>query len=161
MANLPSPEARVAKRADRLSPHCASRSRSQTADPSRPGTSAETSSICPGSRRSSVGSIERGRSSSPSMTSIFAALLAVQIHSMSRPERDQTLADHAADVGDEVGLRAHRVQVRRERPEVPLDAPGGRALRVEPEVPGPPAHRSEEHTSELQSQSNLVCRLLL
>src|SRR2546427_5520670 len=26
-------------------------------------------------------------------------------------------------------------------------------------VPGPP--RSEEHTSELQSQSNLVCRLLL
>src|SRR5688572_32007175 len=30
--------------------------------------------------------------------------------------------------------------------------------------PGPPRgrlHRSEEHTSELQSQSNLVCRLLL
>src|SRR2546430_16980493 len=25
----------------------------------------------------------------------------------------------------------------------------------------PVAHRSEEHTSELQSQSNLVCRLLL
>src|SRR2546430_7093282 len=25
----------------------------------------------------------------------------------------------------------------------------------------PPAHRSEEHTPELQSQSNLVCRLLL
>src|SRR5688572_31913709 len=25
----------------------------------------------------------------------------------------------------------------------------------------PPARRSEEHTSELQSQSNLVCRLLL
>src|SRR2546430_3734123 len=25
----------------------------------------------------------------------------------------------------------------------------------------PPADRSEEHTSELQSQSNLVCRLLL
>src|SRR5688572_31658036 len=25
----------------------------------------------------------------------------------------------------------------------------------------PPAPRSEEHTSELQSQSNLVCRLLL
>src|SRR2546430_13300226 len=30
------------------------------------------------------------------------------------------------------------------------------------EVPaGRRAHRSEEHTSELQSQSNLVCRLLL
>src|SRR2546430_7708379 len=26
---------------------------------------------------------------------------------------------------------------------------------------GPVRHRSEEHTSELQSQSNLVCRLLL
>src|SRR2546430_8665909 len=26
---------------------------------------------------------------------------------------------------------------------------------------GPPVERSEEHTSELQSQSNLVCRLLL
>src|SRR6266478_7065103 len=28
------------------------------------------------------------------------------------------------------------------------------------EPPGPPIMRSEEHTSELQSQSNLVCRLL-
>src|SRR5688572_31980735 len=27
--------------------------------------------------------------------------------------------------------------------------------------PGPDSERSEEHTSELQSQSNLVCRLLL
>src|SRR2546430_3847265 len=27
--------------------------------------------------------------------------------------------------------------------------------------PAPPSDRSEEHTSELQSQSNLVCRLLL
>src|SRR2546430_821388 len=35
---------------------------------------------------------------------------------------------------------------------------------VAPSVPQPPAlgaSRSEEHTSELQSQSNLVCRLLL
>src|SRR2546430_5555463 len=29
------------------------------------------------------------------------------------------------------------------------------------EKPDPAAQRSEEHTSELQSQSNLVCRLLL
>src|SRR2546427_12773648 len=28
-------------------------------------------------------------------------------------------------------------------------------------TPGPRGPRSEEHTSELQSQSNLVCRLLL
>src|SRR2546430_11035432 len=30
-----------------------------------------------------------------------------------------------------------------------------------PQIKGPAAWRSEEHTSELQSQSNLVCRLLL
>src|SRR2546427_8251401 len=32
---------------------------------------------------------------------------------------------------------------------------------VMPYVEGEPVARSEEHTSELQSQSNLVCRLLL
>src|SRR5688572_32589404 len=42
----------------------------------------------------------------------------------------------------------------------------GRAARFEVAVrgrhhAGPEAPRSEEHTSELQSQSNLVCRLLL
>src|SRR2546427_13256268 len=41
---------------------------------------------------------------------------------------------------------------------------GRRAGLVEPDVPAlpdPEELRSEEHTSELQSQSNLVCRLLL
>src|SRR2546430_10625945 len=37
---------------------------------------------------------------------------------------------------------------------------GDRGCR-QPFVPPLPAFRSEEHTSELQSQSNLVCRLLL
>src|SRR5256885_12154947 len=32
---------------------------------------------------------------------------------------------------------------------------------VEPGIPGQHGHRSEEHTSELQSPCNLVCRLLL
>src|SRR2546430_7434690 len=32
---------------------------------------------------------------------------------------------------------------------------------VRPAPPDTPRRRSEEHTSELQSQSNLVCRLLL
>src|SRR6266478_197915 len=41
------------------------------------------------------------------------------------------------------------------RPE-PLLAPAAAAGRA-----GPVGSRSEEHTSELQSQSNLVCRLLL
>src|SRR2546430_10385712 len=35
------------------------------------------------------------------------------------------------------------------------------ALRGEQILLEPPRRRSEEHTSELQSQSNLVCRLLL
>src|SRR6476661_2324480 len=37
-----------------------------------------------------------------------------------------------------------------------VDADGVRAAR-----PAAPRHRSEEHTSELQSHLNLVCRLLL
>src|SRR2546430_6415528 len=36
-----------------------------------------------------------------------------------------------------------------------------RPYAVESKLAGVPSLRSEEHTSELQSQSNLVCRLLL
>src|SRR5437016_6847929 len=36
-----------------------------------------------------------------------------------------------------------------------------RALVLLPEIPRLLRHRSEEHTSELQSLTNLVCRLLL
>src|SRR3989442_9582875 len=56
-----------------------------------------------------------------------------------------------------------RSQLDQRVPSRPL----GRALaqeaeapRVEPEV-GREPHRSEEHTSELQSRPHLVCRLLL
>src|SRR2546430_3199544 len=38
---------------------------------------------------------------------------------------------------------------------------GARAWRCRPASPEARSRRSEEHTSELQSQSNLVCRLLL
>src|SRR5256886_7715600 len=44
------------------------------------------------------------------------------------------------------------------RPALPPPSPPPRTSR-ESSRPSPP--RSEEHTSELQSQSNLVCRLLL
>src|SRR5688572_31369859 len=69
------------------------------------------------------------------------------------------------------GRAAHWSAVRTERPpdsRCPTAAeasPGGRAsvpatyTLGSPQSPHPAA-RSEEHTSELQSQSNLVCRLL-
>src|SRR2546427_5134817 len=40
-------------------------------------------------------------------------------------------------------------------------ARGEAAKAVKGKLPPGVTHRSEEHTSELQSQSNLVCRLLL
>src|SRR5260370_6977674 len=44
----------------------------------------------------------------------------------------------------------------------PLALEAGLEPRTEPPVPVPPCNaRSEEHTSELQSHLNLVCRLLL
>src|SRR2546428_6492718 len=52
-----------------------------------------------------------------------------------------------AELLSHVGLAVARRIAQRQ------DAPAGRAA--------PPAFRSEEHTSELQSRSDLVCRLLL
>src|SRR2546430_15277806 len=55
-------------------------------------------------------------------------------------------------------LRDHR------RPQVPLDELLGleqRAMERQVGLDAADLVRSEEHTSELQSQSNLVCRLLL
>src|SRR2546427_8036061 len=60
-----------------------------------------------------------------------------------------------------LGTRDHRVLE-----EVPARARAGRRERRDHGAEGFPRRRdvlqrSEEHTSELQSQSNLVCRLLL
>src|SRR5205085_5383092 len=64
-----------------------------------------------------------------------------------------------------IQLRRHHTQLQ----PLATHAPNN-ASRVEILLPAPPNHvcllsqakeRSEEHTSELQSQSNLVCRLLL
>src|SRR5688572_32054420 len=63
--------------------------------------------------------------------------------------------------------RGHRgVDRRRERPrERRVYRDRLRSISASPSSPSAPAaparRRSEEHTSELQSQSNLVCRLLL
>src|SRR2546430_9039171 len=58
--------------------------------------------------------------------------------------------DHDQAEGDESPEHASRVIGRRD------DCSDHKAS-----APGDEALRSEEHTSELQSQSNLVCRLLL
>src|SRR2546426_11365763 len=64
-----------------------------------------------------------------------------------------------------LGARDHRSGLGLQRP-VRADHAAGR--RLDPlqwgcclVAAGPPADRSEEHTSELQSPCNLVCRLLL
>src|SRR2546430_8515647 len=53
----------------------------------------------------------------------------------------------------EISCCSPAAQKRAETPALSLRAPSSASPR--------PRERSEEHTSELQSQSNLVCRLLL
>src|SRR2546426_6471113 len=72
---------------------------------------------------------------------------------------------HLRDVGDERRDREHHVA---RPPVLPLGAVHatehfelGEPARVHPHDPRPDGARSEEHTSELQSPCNLVCRLLL
>src|SRR2546427_8744905 len=70
-----------------------------------------------------------------------------------------TLSLHdALPICQHVGLPGHEREVRLALElELPLQFPQRRH-----ELPrARQIHRSEEHTSELQSQSNLVCRLLL
>src|SRR5690606_41454958 len=72
------------------------------------------------------------------------------------------------DVDDDLLVRLERLAVRalardharpRDRELVPLAA---HRLHQDPQVQlAAPGDRSEEHTSELQSRENLVCRLLL
>src|SRR5436309_10309884 len=54
----------------------------------------------------------------------------------------------------------HSFPTRRSSDLAPTRLAMPTAPRTEPDVPVV-AHRSEEHTSELQSRENLVCRLLL
>src|SRR2546430_12679583 len=71
--------------------------------------------------------------------------------------------------GDEVRLAARRVGHDADRTANSVRAEEGAlralqdldAIHIEEVLIGADGARSEEHTSELQSQSNLVCRLLL
>src|SRR5690349_23313322 len=69
-----------------------------------------------------------------------------------------------APLGDRAGARAGRDA----RPRLlaageppPRRRPDARRPARRPAAPAQPASRSEEHTSELQSRRDLVCRLLL
>src|SRR5256885_9214975 len=58
-------------------------------------------------------------------------------------------------------FRSRRDRARPGRLTARASASRGRRRRRPPQRPRAPASRSEEHTSELQSPCNLVCRLLL
>src|SRR2546426_4461415 len=71
-----------------------------------------------------------------------------------------------SDSGRRIGDRmTFRESARDTDPGATAVAPGGLITADEPETPGAlgeeAEERSEEHTSELQSPCNLVCRLLL
>src|SRR5256885_7146660 len=66
----------------------------------------------------------------------------------------------ACRLGHLVEARDELVALGREEHELLLDAEAERVALAEVEL-HPARRRSEEHTSELQSPCNLVCRLLL
>src|SRR2546430_12166890 len=71
-------------------------------------------------------------------------------------------AARVADRAEELRERRHFLVVQAARGLVHEEEPGARCQRPrELDALERPERRSEEHTSELQSQSNLVCRLLL
>src|SRR5688572_32453678 len=84
---------------------------------------------------------------------------------MIRPPPSSTLFPYTTLFRSDPGPRAES-QIDRRRARHPLQGCVGKNLDQRSdigEVPGlgSVTVRSEEHTSELQSQSNLVCRLLL
>src|SRR3990167_7479220 len=93
----------------------------------------------------------RSRSASPTRKPNIARS-ALVLHAPAGLERERPPAQRRGDPRL-VGREDHG---RAARPDVPEHLEDLRGHRVV-EAPG----RSEEHTSELQSQSNLVCRLLL
>src|SRR2546430_10560521 len=75
-------------------------------------------------------------------------------------------SDQVAIVGPQAAPRpkhfgaVNHARVRQHHPFGAGRRPGG-VEKLDDHLGGARARRSEEHTSELQSQSNLVCRLLL
>src|SRR2546427_9269558 len=88
----------------------------------------------------------------PPRSTLFPYTTLFRSHGAAERKRRRRRGDRVADVArptDQAHTVRHHASLEAHHDE--------RAPRVRPL----PFHRSEEHTSELQSQSNLVCRLLL
>src|SRR5206468_11034869 len=85
-------------------------------------------------------------------TTLFRSRLRDGAGTLQEPRRVER-RDQPANGGEDERAMGRRAQRRRRalRPD----------LRHRSDVRGPAGQRSEEHTSELQSRSDLVCRLLL
>src|SRR5205085_10399840 len=70
------------------------------------------------------------------------------------------IGEYLARIHEEVRGRPRYLVQDRSARAADVSVPSSSSISTVPSVPSMPS-RSEEHTSELQSQSNLVCRLLL
>src|SRR2546427_2315187 len=110
--------------------------------------------------------MQRARVAWPRQSCPWEGCLAARANRLARPAR-QGARDVRSRQAPSTVTPAHTGTLpegRRARPRAPaepgrLRAASTHALSEWSHSPQPP--RSEEHTSELQSQSNLVCRLLL
>src|SRR2546430_2868878 len=100
----------------------------------------------------------------PPLRALQAVTRSVPLLGMSEDMVGEGLVASLARPGGNVtGISLLSPELDGKRQDILIEAvPGVRriAAMVDSKVT-PPYHRSEEHTSELQSQSNLVCRLLL
>src|SRR2546427_52435 len=124
------------------------------ATPARNSQCAQISKPLGNQMPSSIWPLERSRAS----TQPTAMMANPPLHSSS--ERSRTLPHSAARYSAEAAamavVRTSRVKGSRTMDDEDIGAGRPHAIAA-----GQGAMRSEEHTSELQSQSNLVCRLLL
>src|SRR5690606_41348446 len=118
-----------------------------------------------GTQRKSMlasGSFLRSRSSSARMKAVEPG--STWLHHSTWPKYQNCTARKTVTIAASVQARPRRTMrpgpARLPRPRVAIGA--RRALRLAgARAIGSGARRSEEHTSELQSRENLVCRLLL
>src|SRR5690242_20904982 len=80
---------------------------------------------------------------------------------MIPPPPRSTLFPYTTLFRSRASWSATRPSARCARWRPPADAPAAPARSATTPATSPPGSRSEEHTSELQSHVNLVCRLLL